>query len=331
MSEFRCIEVQRTNGVISHSFSSRSLRRCNDGEVLVKSLYTSINYKDHLVLQGNPSLVRRFPRIPGTDVAGIVVDSNNSDISVGSYVLCVCFPLGASIDGGFSEFVYVPQNWLTVLPTKEYLYQSIMLGTAGFTAILAFEKYLSLINSDNADIIISGPNSRFCFFLSQFLSEYSNSITFVGSSLHYDTPHPYISADKFIKNERMNLLPAKYHSGFDTYGGDVLSAMLKSIHPQGSLFSVGNSKESHISTSILPLILRGVSLIGINAEISSSLTCTSFWTDAIDRLWSPYFNLQFETVSLSQFYNLICGSGIGHLSPIAQSSFSKRLLISFDG
>ena len=183
-------------------------------------------------------------------------------------------------------------------PLKEYLYRSIMLGTAALQQY-SFEKYISFINSDDADIIISGPSSRFSFFLSQFLSEYYNSITFVGSSLHYDTSHPYISADKFIQNQRMNLLPTKYHSGFDTYGGDVLSAMLKSIHPQGSLFSVGNSKESHMTSSILPLILRGVSLIGINAEISSSLTCTSFWTEAIDRLWSPYFNLQFETVSLS--------------------------------
>ena len=105
MSDYSCIEVQRQSGVFNIGFVQRSFRTCKPKEVLVKSLYSSINYKDYLVLQGNPSLVRKFPRVPGTDVAGIVVDSCNPNIPVGSYVISTCFPLGSSIDGGFSEYV----------------------------------------------------------------------------------------------------------------------------------------------------------------------------------------------------------------------------------
>ena len=137
-------------------------------------------------------LLGNFLRVPGTDVAGIVVDSCNPNIPVGSYVISTCFPLGSSIDGGFSEYVYIPEDWLIVLPSLEYLKKATMLGTAGFTALLAYRHLTHKTFSDPFDIVISGPNSRFSYFLLHFISPLCNTISLVGNSSSYNTPFAYI-------------------------------------------------------------------------------------------------------------------------------------------
>ena len=128
----------------------------------------------------------------------------------------------------------------------------------------------------------------------------------------------------------MNLSPSKFDFGFDIYGGSSLSCMLKSLRPNGTLFSIGNVVDSHLTSSILPFILRGVSLIGINAETSSDLTNSDFWVSSIDNLCKDDIFSTFQSVSLFNFYESICHLPTSTIVGNIQDPPS-RFLISFDG
>ena len=140
MTLFDAFWVEKTEGGYSQSFVERFIEDLPDGEVLIKVAYSSLNYKDALSAKGMPGVTRGYPHTPGIDAAGKVVSSTNPTFKEGDSVICIGFDLGMNTPGGFGEYVRVPADWVTPLPAGLTLKESMILGTAGFTAALSLEK-----------------------------------------------------------------------------------------------------------------------------------------------------------------------------------------------
>jgi len=125
-------------------------------EIMIKSSFSSINFKDLLVLKGNPGLVRRFPHTPGIDVSGTVISSKSKKFKVGQKVLVIARPFGLTVPGGFQQYVKIQDKWVDLLPKGMTLKQSMILGTAGFTAMIAALKLKKL--KSKKSILITGAS-----------------------------------------------------------------------------------------------------------------------------------------------------------------------------
>ena len=140
MTLFNAFWVEKTEGGYTQSVVERSIDDLSEGEVLIKVAYSSLNYKDALSAKGMPGVTRSYPHTPGIDAAGKVVSSTNPAFKEGDSVICIGFDLGMDTPGGFGEYVRVPADWLSPLPAGLTLRESMILGTAGFTAALCLEK-----------------------------------------------------------------------------------------------------------------------------------------------------------------------------------------------
>ena len=255
-----------------------------ENEVIIKSMYSSINYKDMLISDGNPGLVRRYPHIPGIDVSGIVYRSKNKKFNVGDRVMVVARPLGVEGFGGLSEYVKVPANWVEKLPTGMSEKQAMIFGTAGFTAALAVQKLLTQRTPQRkAPILVTGASGGVGSMSVYLLKSSGFKITAMTSSLDNKTYLKSIGADEVIsysqlqKDINLPLLKETYLSIVDNIGGDIVTTGIKTIQKNGSLILIGNVVGSKFEASITPFLLRGVSIIGINAESCSENERRKIW------------------------------------------------------
>ena len=274
-----------------------------ENEVIIKSMYSSINYKDILISDGNPGLVRRYPHIPGIDVSGIVYRSKNKKFNVGDSVMVVARPLGIESYGGLSEYVKVPANWVERLPEGMSEKQAMIFGTAGFTAALAVQKLLTQKTPRRkAPILVTGASGGVGSMSVYFLKSKGFKITAMTSSLDNETYLKSIGADEVIgysqmqKDINLPLLKETYSAIVDNIGGDSVSIGIKTIQKNGSLILIGNVAGSKFEGSIAPFLLRGVSIVGINAESCSENERRKAW-----KMLASYRNEK----KIEKIYNLI--------------------------
>ena len=247
----------------------------NKDEVIIKTKYASVNFKDKLIIDGNPGLVRKFPWVPGIDLSGEIYLSNNKNFQKGQKVIVVARPLGVKINGSFSEFVKVPGEWVDKIPSKLSLKKSMYFGTAGFTAILAcnlIQKNLS--NKSNFPILITAASGGVGLLSSIILKKLGYEVIVSTSNLGKNKIDFFNKID--IKNQidtktlnKDSVFPlntTKYSAVIDNLGGKVLSTSLSNINNKGILVSIGNILDQRFNASLLPLILRNISILGINAE-----------------------------------------------------------------
>ena len=155
---FKAMVVEETeDGEFPRSIAERSIRDLPDGEVLVKVRYSSLNYKDLLSVTGNKGVTRKYPHTPGIDAAGVVEESSGGEFKPGDEVIVTSYDLGMNTDGGFGQYIRVPADWVVPLPGGLSLRESMVLGTAGFTAGLSILKLTEHgVGPNDGDILVSG-------------------------------------------------------------------------------------------------------------------------------------------------------------------------------
>ncbi len=245
--------------------------------VLIKVSYTNINYKDVLISKNKFNLIKQFPHTPGIDASGIIYYSNSKKFKKNDKVMIIARPLGIEQNGSFSEYISVPDNWVDKLPNRLSLKESMMIGTSGFTAIKAVDEALKTILKNKKDpVLITGATGNVGTYIIFLLTSYGINFE-VTSSKKKDCKilsiagvkkiHP---ADKFLNTKNFSLLNEKYSVIFDNLGGDMISGCIKFLIKDGIFISIGNILSNVSNLNILPLILRGVNIKGINAEQTSS-------------------------------------------------------------
>ncbi|MBL6784998.1 MAG: YhdH/YhfP family quinone oxidoreductase [Rickettsiales bacterium] len=273
----KSLVTEEINGQFISSIQNINLAKLSEGEVRIKTRFSSLNYKDALSASGHKGVTRDYPHIAGIDVAGEIFESNSDIWQIGDEVICTGFDLGMNRDGGFSEFVSVPAHWCIRKPDNLSLKDTMIFGTAGLTAALSSLKIInSLTPNQNTKILITGASGGVGLLTALLLKRFGFHITISTRNLKNSFLENY-QFDEIIATETLNLETNKpihkrqFNAAIDTLGGNILSNILKIIDYHGTVISCGNICGNEYNSSIIPMIIRGVDLIGItsaNAKMS---------------------------------------------------------------
>ena len=313
----------------SHEIKCFKLDPISKEEIVIKSMYSSINYKDIMVSDGNPGLVRRYPHIPGIDVAGIVYKSKNNKIKVGDRVMVIARPLGIESYGGLSEYVKVPAAWVEKIPANISEKQAMIFGTAGFTAALAVQKLLTnKISTSQLPVLVTGASGGVGSMSIFLLKSNGFKVTALTSSLGNKSYLKSIGADEVIssstfqKSINLPLLKETYSSIIDNIGGESVAVGIKTIQRDGFLILVGNIASSKFLAHVSPFLLRGVSIMGINAE-----SCTEHQRKKIWRMIETYKNKN----RIEKLYRVIKFDEISaNIRSVKMNKHTGRLVVKID-
>ena len=242
------------------------------GDVLVSVAYSSLNYKDGLAVTGRGQVVRRYPLVPGIDLAGTVIESESAAFKPGDEVIALGWGIGEFHWGGYAQLARLQADWLTPLPAGLNFQQAMAIGTAGFTAmlaVLALEKHG--VTPDAGEIMVTGASGGVGSLAVAILARLGYQV--VASTGRAET-HKYLrrlGAGRIVDRTALGQLPdrplasAQWAGAVDVVGGDTLAALLASLSPGGSVAACGLVGGSKLNTTVFPFILRGVNLLGINS------------------------------------------------------------------
>ncbi|MBP2100585.1 acrylyl-CoA reductase family protein [Enterococcus rivorum] len=274
MEKFLALVVKNTDEDVVSTIESVTLNDLSAGEVLIKVSYSSVNFKDSLAVSKNGGVIRDYPMVPGIDLSGVVVESEDSRYHKGQKVLVTGYGLGVSHTGGFSEFAQVPGDWIVPLPENMTLKEAMIIGTAGLTAalsIIALEKQGLALNKE-ASILVTGASGGVGSLAIAMLKQlgYQN-ITALSRKKSASQQLINLGAQKVILLE--DFMPEKirplgkqlFDYAIDATGGNITAALLPQMNYEGSIALSGNAAGINLSTTVLPFILRGVKLIGIDS------------------------------------------------------------------
>jgi len=242
------------------------------GDVLVRVLYSSLNYKDMLSATGNRGVTKQYPHTPGIDAAGIVEESSSGEVKPGDEVIVTSYDLGMNTPGGLGQFIRVPSSWIVRKPAGLSLRESMVFGTAGFTAALSILRLIDFGLGKEDEVLVTGA---------------SGGVGSVAVSIHSHAGFP-VTALNSLKDEReflfgigaarviepvdlveesgRPLLKEQWKGCVDTLGGNVLTSAIRSIRANGAITCCGNVVSPEIKLTVFPFILRGVTLFGIDSQ-----------------------------------------------------------------
>lgn len=284
-STFRAMVVEeKEEGRFESGIEERSLSDLPEGDVLVRVRYSSLNYKDALSAVGNKGVTRNYPHTPGIDAAGEVVESASGAFSPGEKVLVTGWDMGMNTDGGFGEYVRVPAEWVLTLPEGMELKESMMYGSAGFTAGLSLHEIEAAgLTPQSGEIIVSGASGGVGSLSVGILSAAGYSVTAVTGKpgaaelLGRLGAKSVVGRDEVQDSSNRPLLKGRFAGAIDTVGGEMLSAIIRSTGYGGVVTCCGNAGGADLRITVYPFILRAVRLIGIDSVACPGPLRKSVW------------------------------------------------------
>ena len=272
MNRFSAFWVEKTEDGVTHQIIERTTDDLPDGDVLVNVQYSSLNYKDALSSKGLPGVTKSYPHTPGIDAAGQVVESNSPLVKPGDNVVAIGFDLGMDTPGGYGQLIRVPVSWITHLPAGITARESMIIGTAGLTAALCYDKLLKMgAKPSDGPIVVTGATGGVGSVAVALLAKEGFDV--VASSGKADKTDylkglgakDVIGRQSMSEENRRPLDAMKYAHGIDTVGGEILSNVIKGLSYGGSVAICGLVASPSFTTTVLPFILRNVNLLGIDS------------------------------------------------------------------
>ena len=269
---FQALRTHRTEGRVESRLEQLALDALSPGEVVVRTRYAGVNYKDALSLHGKAKIISAFPRIAGIELVGEVVQSDASAFSAGEQVLVHGFQTGIAFDGAFSEYVRVPAAHVQALPEGLDAHEAAVLGVPGFTAAMALERFEMLgLTPDSGVVAMSGAGGAVALAGIGILARAGWRVAAITRRMGQAPglvdigAHEVIDAAVLAQPQRP-LEPARFAAAIDNVGGPMLSWLLRSMQDGGCVASVGNAGGNDFDGSVLPFIMRRVQLFGIVAN-----------------------------------------------------------------
>lgn len=277
MTAVKAYRIFNEDGKVASRFVDMELDELDRGEVVIKVAYSSVNFKDALAATGAGRIIRRFPCVGGIDLSGNVVESSDSRFRKGDAVIATSYDIGVAHDGGYAEYARIPADWVVPMPDGLDLFESMALGTAGFTAALAVERMESVgLKPANGPVIVTGATGGVGSIAVDILAGAGYSVTaLTGKAAEADYLKELGARDVMLRTalDLSKIKPldkATWAGAVDNLGGDVLSWLASTMQIGGALASIGLAASHELKTTVMPFILRGVSLVGIdsvNAEM----------------------------------------------------------------
>lgn len=273
MDAFKAIVIKEQGDEIIYGVEQTGEEQLSDGNVLVNVAYSSINYKDMLAVQKNAGVIRNYPMIPGIDFSGTIVHTGDERFHEGQEVIVTGFEMGMSHTGGFAEYARVPAEWIVPLPDGLSLKDAMVFGTAGFTAALSIQalEQNGMNPDNNPQLLVTGATGGVGSVALQILSKigYTNITALVRKEHQVEVAKSLGATQTIFPDDlgelKKPLNKTKFDYVLDTVGGDVASVIIPQISYGGSMSMCGNAAGLKISATVLPFILRGVNLLGIDS------------------------------------------------------------------
>lgn len=293
MNTGRAIIVERTGEAGRAALAERPIPSPADGEVLIEVGYSSLNYKDALALAGHPGIVRHAPLVAGIDAAGTVKQSRSDAFKPGMPVIVSGYQLGQTHDGGYADWLSVPAEWVVPLPEGLSLYESMALGTAGFTAGLAIQRMLDNGQSpDRGPILVNGATGGVGGFAVNILSMLGYTVTAMtgkpdsGDYLRDLGAAGILDRDAIDLEDKKPLLKTRWGGAVDNLGGDILAWLTRTVGQRGNIAAIGLAAGTELNTTVMPFILRGVALLGIDSALTEMPLRRRIWRKLAGE-WRP--------------------------------------------
>ena len=268
---FKAFEVTKTEDGFTRSIVEREESDLPDGDVLIDVQFSSLNFKDGLSATGNPGVTRNFPHTPGIDAAGTVIEAS-SGFSPGDEVIVIGFDLGMNTSGGFGQKIRVPAGWVVSKPTGLSLHESMLLGTAGFTAAECIDKLeLTGMTPSSGPVLVTGATGGVGSVAVKLLSHLGYEVAAVtGKSEQHDFlktlgASEILSREEAIEGGNRPLLGERWGGVVDTVGGEMLFSAVKSLKYGCSLAACGLVGGADIPATVFPFLLRHVNILGIDS------------------------------------------------------------------
>ncbi len=271
MEKFRVYRIYKDDSGISGRIEQSSLDELSAGEVVIKTAYSSVNYKDALAATGAGKIISKFPLIGGVDVSGTVESSEDDRFKVGDQVLATGYDLGVAHDGGYAEYVRLPSEWVIPLPDALTPKEAMIIGTAGFTAALCVHRMeQNDQHPDQGSILVTGASGGVGSIAIDMLSSKGYEVTALTGKMNESEYLHALGAKDVLDRTKLELSDrpmerALWAGAVDNVGGDILNWLTKTVKPQGNITSVGLAGGAKLETTVMPFILRGISLLGITS------------------------------------------------------------------
>jgi len=325
MNPFRALRVHQADKATNTQLDTITLTDLTPGEVVVRVQWSGINYKDALAVTGKGRIMRAFPRVAGIDLAGVVEQSSAAAYKPGDAVLVTGCNIGELLDGGYAEFARVPAEAVIPLPQGLSAQDAMAIGTAGFTAAFALRRMLENHQVPAmGPIAVTGPTGGVGSIAIDLFKRAGFTVHAVtGKAGKSDAYLKALGADEIVSRQALDLgskplEKALWGGAVDNLGGPTLTWLTRTVKPWGNIASIGLAQSHELATTVMPFILRGVSLLGIH-----SVECPRAWREDIWRRlageWKPrHLNrIATRTVSLEELpaacNDLIAGTVTGRI------------------
>ena len=270
--KFRAYRIHSESGRISARFEDLGLQDLSPGEVVIRVSHSGINYKDALAATGAGKILRRYPLVGGIDLAGIVESSADPRFQTGDEVLVTGSALSETHDGGYAEMARVNADWVIPLPQGMNAFDVMALGTAGFTAALAIHRMEQNGQSpQGGPIVVTGASGGVGSLAIDMLARRGYRVIAVSGK---PAAVPYLQelgAHEVLSRQALDLgsralETARFGGAIDNLGGEILTWLTRTVDFWGNIASIGMAGGPELKTTVMPFILRGVSLLGINSS-----------------------------------------------------------------
>ena len=314
MSEnFKAIVVNQTEKDFTREVKSIDKSFLKHGDVLVKVDYSGLNYKDALILKNGARLVKEYPHIPGIDFSGTVIESENNNYVPGDEVILTGWRVGEIYYGGYSQLAKVNGDFLVKKPKAITTKQAMILGTAGFTALLCSlavkAKEELLLGEKVNNVLVTGATGGVGSIAVMILAKLGYNVTAVTGKSEHNEYLKSIGAKSIINRAEFDKEPRPLDKGLwdcavDTVGGKILANVLAQTKDGGIVAACGNASDYKLNTTVMPFIIRGVKLWGISSVSTSKKRREFVWNEASKLIDFEKLDQSIKVVSLEEILDV---------------------------
>ncbi|PUA18457.1 MDR family oxidoreductase [Glaciimonas sp. PCH181] len=305
-NKFQALVLREEDKKTNASIETLALDALPDEDTLIKVDYSTLNYKDALAITGKGKIVRTWPMVPGVDFAGTVVESSNPQYKPGTRVVLTGWSVGEKYWGGYSQYQRVKSDWLVPLPEGLTTRQAMMIGTAGFTAMLCVNALQAAnITPQSGPVLVTGAAGGVGSVAVAILTNLGYSVTALTGDPDKHTYVKQLGATAFADGPEWSEAPRaleaqRWAAAIDTVGSKVLARVLAEMHYGGVVAACGLAGGADLSTTVMPFILRSVRLIGVDSVMLPTKDRVSAWQRIVNDLPMEVLNgITATTVSLT--------------------------------
>lgn len=292
MTTFKALLVSENDGGgFQQQVVQREISSLPAGELLIRVRYSSLNYKDALSASGNRGVTKAYPHTPGIDAAGVVEASSVGEFAIGDEVIVTGYDLGMNTAGGFGQYIRVPAAWAIKRPKGLSLRESMSLGTAGLTAGLCVDKLEQAgVTPEDGLVLVTGATGGVGSIAVALLKKLGYQVAAATGKAEQAEFLRKLGADEIVTREELQqgaerpMLKERWAAAVDTVGGDILFNVVKSLRYNGSVACCGLTAGVNFQANVMPFILRGVNLLGVDSVQLPLVVKASMW-DKLSLQW----------------------------------------------